>query len=72
MTVRHRGREHRPSTPGVEAWETWAGPRSHLIHCELVLGLAQLSVAGGELTDEVVAAMRPGAGKRLLLAWSHP
>lgn len=56
----------------MEAWETWAGLRSHLIHCELVLGLAQLSVAGGELTDEVVAAMRPGAGKRLLLAWSHP
>ena len=56
----------------MEAWESWVGPSSHLIHGELVLGLAQLSVAGGELTDEVVAAMRPGAGKRLPLAWSHP
>lgn len=49
------------------------GWRSHLIHCELVLGLAQLPVASGELTNEVVAARRPGVGEQqLLLACSQP
>lgn len=38
----------------------WSGEgwNAHLIYCELVLGLAQLPVAGGELTNEIVAAMR--------------
>lgn len=39
-----------------------AGPWPHLIHCELILGLAQLPVAGRELANEVVAAMRPWVG----------
>lgn len=47
----------RPGQPG-QGWS------SHLIHCELVLGLAQLPVAGGELTDEVMAAVRPGVGEQ--------
>ena len=38
----------------------------HLVHCELILGLAELPVAGGELTDEVMAAMRPWVGKQPL------
>lgn len=43
------------------------GCSSHLIHCKLVLGPAQLPVAGGELTNKVVAAMRPGVGEQQLL-----
>lgn len=55
--------------PGPPGW----GWRSHLIHCELVLGLAQLPVAGGELANEVMAAMRPGVGEqKLLLAGRQP
>lgn len=60
---------------GATDWAHWdGGPgqpeqgwSSHLIHCELVLGLAQLPVAGGELTDEVMAAARPGVSEQQLL-----
>ena len=57
LQIKHSGMEGGPGQPG------W-GWSSHLIHCKLVLGLAQLPVAGGELTNEVVAAMRPGVGEK--------
>lgn len=61
--------ETREGTTNWSHWdEGWPGqPRqgwsSHLIYCKLVLGLAQLPVAGGELTNEVMAATRPGVGE---------
>lgn len=56
-----------PSCPGQKAWKKGrACP--HLIYCELILGLAQLPIAGCELTNEVMAAMRPWLGKPKLLA----
>lgn len=55
---------------GQRAWQNGrACP--HLIHCELILGLAQLPVAGCELTDEVMAEMRPWVGKQQLLVQSQ-
>lgn len=55
---------------GQRAWQSGrACP--HLIHCELILGLAQLPVAGCELADKVVAAMRPWVGKPQLLVQSQ-
>lgn len=59
MMVGNQGRELQTDHTG-QPGQGWS---SHLIYCKLVLGLAQLPVAGGELTNEVMAAMRPGVGE---------
>lgn len=70
------GGNRQGGTPGRAAWSGGPGhparPDSHLIHRELVLGLAQLPVARGELTNEIMAVKRPEVGQQQLpLVWSH-